>query len=117
MLWFHGSTRRKLLEARRTRDDYDTAKRSYDKARHQLEDILNTWNREQHSHIQENWQLLERASDKIVQKAHGSINQAIAKTLQDHKLGDIQLEESAPSTRDGVEEAPGPVSDLSTVFW
>jgi hypothetical protein len=70
---------------------------------------------DQHSKIQNNRQLLERASVAIVQKAHALVNQAIEKTLQDWKLGEIQSEDEAIDHKAG--EAPETVSDLSTVFW
>src|SRR5258708_32640191 len=82
--------RRKLLEARRTKDDYNSAKRGYDQAREQFQAVLDTWNREEHMQIQENRQLLERASGMTSQKAYGFINQAIERTLQDWRLGNIQ---------------------------
>jgi len=40
--------------------------------------------------IQENRLLLEKASSMISQKAYGFIGQAIEKTLQDWRLGNIQ---------------------------
>jgi len=87
------SFRRKLLEARRTKDDYNSAKRGYDQAREQFQAALDTWNREEHSQIQENRLLLEKASAMISQKAYGFIGQAIEKTLQDWRLGDIYSED------------------------
>jgi hypothetical protein len=53
---FLTSCRRKLLEARRTKDDYNPAKKRYDHAREQLQAVLDTWKSEQ---IQESRQLLE----------------------------------------------------------
>jgi len=84
---------RKLLEARRTKDDYNSAKRSYDHAREQFQVVLDTWNREEHRQIQENRQLLERASVTISQKAYTFVNQAIERTLQDWRLGDINSDD------------------------
>jgi hypothetical protein len=43
--------------------------------------------------IQENRLLLEKASVIISQKAYGFIGQAIERTLQDWRLGDIQSED------------------------
>ena len=43
--------------------------------------------------IQENRLLLEKASVIILQRAHGLISQAIDRTLQDWRLGDIQSED------------------------
>ena len=87
------SFRRKLLEARRNKDDYNSAKRGYDQAREQFQAALDTWNREEHMQIQENRLLLERASIMISQKAYGFIGQAIERTLQDWRLGAIQSED------------------------
>ena len=46
--------------------------------------------------IQDNRQLLERASSMISQKAYGYIRQAIDRTLQDWRLGDIRSEDRDP---------------------
>ena len=54
---------------------------------------MDTWNREKHSQIQENRLLLEKASEMVSQKAYGFIGQAIEKTLQDWRPGDIQSED------------------------
>jgi hypothetical protein len=43
--------------------------------------------------VQENRLLLERASVIISQRAYGFIGQAIERTLQDWRLGDIQSED------------------------
>jgi hypothetical protein len=43
--------------------------------------------------IQENRQLLERASMMISQKAYTFVNQAIERTLQDWRLGDINSDD------------------------
>jgi len=55
--------------------------------------VLDDWNREEHMQIQENRLLLEKASLMISQKAYGLIGQAIERTLQDWRLGDIQSED------------------------
>ena len=47
----------------------------------------------EHGQIQENRQLLEKASAMISQKAYGFVSQAIKRTLQDWRLGDIQSED------------------------
>src|SRR5258708_22753376 len=85
--------RRKLLEARRTKDDYKSAKRGYDQAREQFQAALDTWNREEHMQIQENRILFEKASIMISQKAYGFIGHAIERTLRDWRLGAIQSED------------------------
>jgi hypothetical protein len=81
------------LDARQTQGDYDTTKRSYHQVRAQFQAVLDTWRREEHRQILENRQLLERASEMISQKAYGFIDQAIEKTLQDWRLGDIHSED------------------------
>ena len=43
--------------------------------------------------IQENRRLLEKASAMISQKAYSFVDQAIERTLQDWRLGDIQSED------------------------
>ena len=55
--------------------------------------MLDTWNREEHTQIQESRIVLEKASQMISQRAYKSIDQAIEKTLQDWRLGDIQSED------------------------
>jgi hypothetical protein len=81
----------KAPEARRTKDDYNSGKRGYDQAHEQFQAALDTWNREEH--IQENRLLLERASVIASQRAYGFIGQAIERTLQDWRPGDIQSED------------------------
>jgi hypothetical protein len=83
--------RRKLFEARRTKDDFSTAKRKYDQDREKFQLVLDTWTSEQHRQIQVNRQLLERASGIISKKADGFMNKAIEKTLRECKFGDIWL--------------------------
>ena len=83
--------RRKLLEARRTKDDYNTAKISYDQAREQFHVVLETWKGQEYMQITENRQLLKRAYALISKKAEEFINKAIESTLRDFKLGKIQL--------------------------
>ena len=87
------SFRRMLLEARRTKHDYNSAARSYDQAREQFQTALDTWNREERMQIQENRILLEKASTMISQKAYGFIGQAIERTLRDWRDGDNQLDD------------------------
>ena len=83
--------RRKLLEARRTKDDYNTAKIRYDHACDQFQVVLETWKSQEYMHIQENRQLLERASALISKKADEFINKAIENTLKNCELGNIRL--------------------------
>ena len=90
MTW---SFRRKLLEARRTKDDYNFAKGRYDRARQQFQAVLDTWNQQESTQIEENRRLLEKAATMISQKAYKYIGQAIERTLQDWKLGSIQSED------------------------
>lgn len=87
---FLTSCRRKLLEARRTKNDYNAAKISYDKARDQFQVVLDTWKSQEYMQIQDNRQLLERASTLISKKADEFINKAIENTLKDCKLGNIR---------------------------
>ena len=82
--------RRKLLEARRTKNDYNSAKRSYDQAREQFQVVLDTWKSQEYMQIQENRQLLNRAFGMISKKADEFITKAIEKTLKDWNLGDIR---------------------------
>ena len=58
---------------------------------------MDTWDREEHTQIQENRLLLEKASALISQKAYGFIDQAIEQTLQDWGLGDVQIEDGGLS--------------------
>ena len=81
--------RRKLLEARRTKDDYDAAKISYGQAREQFQVVLDIWKNQEYVQIQDNRQLLERASTLISRKAEEFITKAIENTLKDCKLGNI----------------------------
>jgi hypothetical protein len=82
--------RRKLLEARRTKDDFSTAKRKYDQDRDKIQLVLDTWTSEQQKQIQTNRQVLERASKVISTKADGFINNAIEKTLRECNFGTIR---------------------------
>ena len=82
--------RRKLLEARRIKDDYDTAKICYDQFRKQFQVALETWKGQECLQIQENRQLLERASTLISKKTDEFINKAIETTLKNCKFGIIQ---------------------------
>ena len=83
--------RRKLLEARRSKDDYDVVKIRYDQSREQLQAILKTWRSQEHMLIHDSRGLLERASALISKKAGEFINKAIENTLRDCKFGNIQL--------------------------
>ena len=87
---FLTSCRRKLLEARRTKNDYNAAKRSYDHAREQFQVVLDTWKSQEYMQIQDNRQLLERASTLISKKADEFIHKAIETTLKDCRLGNIR---------------------------
>jgi len=87
---FLTSCSRKLLEARRTRNDYNAARRSYDHAREQILVVLDTWKSQEYMQIQDNRQLLERASTLISKKAGEFINKAIETTLKDCTLGNIR---------------------------
>ena len=64
---------------------------SYDQAREQFQVVLETWKSQEYMQIQENRQLLERASALISEKTEEFINKAIETTLRDCKLGNIQL--------------------------
>jgi hypothetical protein len=77
-----GHYRRKLLEARRDKHDYEAAKRSYDLACGQFQAVLVPWNNQEQLEIKQSRQGLEQASQKVLQRASGSIDQAIANTLQ-----------------------------------
>ena len=70
---------------------------SYDQARDQFQAVLDTWNRQEHMQIQENRQLLERASAMVSKKAEAFINNAIENTLRDCKLGNITGERQVRS--------------------
>ena len=48
---------------------------------------------EEHVQIEENRQLLQRASELISQKGYRLASQAIQKTLQNWRLGDIHSED------------------------
>lgn len=52
--------------------------------------MLDTWKSQEFTQIQENRQLLDRASGLISKKAEEFINKAIEKTLKDWNLGGIQ---------------------------
>ena len=82
--------RRKLLEARRTKDGYDPAKIRYDQFRKQFQVALETWKGQEYLQIQENRRLLKRASTLIQKKAEEFINKAIETTLKNCKFGIIQ---------------------------
>ena len=54
---------------------------------------MDIWNREEHTQIQENRILLEKASIMVSKKAYGFIGQVIDRVLQDWGLGDVQSED------------------------
>jgi hypothetical protein len=87
---FLTSCRRKLFEARRTKNDFNAAKKSYDHAREQFQIVLDTWKSQEYMQIQDNRQLLERASTLISKKADEFIHKAIENTLKDCNLGNIR---------------------------
>jgi DNA repair exonuclease SbcCD ATPase subunit len=93
------SSRRKLLEARRTLYDYNEAKRAYEQVRGELEAALNVWDEEEHEQMNDAHQLLARASSMISQKAYGFINKTINKTLQDWQLGGVHVEDADTDDR------------------
>ena len=63
---------------------------SYDQARKQFKAVLETWKGQECLQIQENRQLLERASTLISKRADEFINKAIETTLKNCKFGIIQ---------------------------
>ena len=63
----------------------------YDQAREQFQVVLDTWKSQEDMQIQENRQLLERASVFISTKADEFINKAIEDTLKKFRLRNIQL--------------------------
>ena len=63
---------------------------SYDQARKQFKAVLETWKGQEYLQIQENRQLLERASTLISKRADEFINKAIETTLKNCKFGIIQ---------------------------
>ena len=63
---------------------------SYDQAREQFKVVLETWKGQEYLQIQENRQLLERASTLISKKADEFINKAIETTLKNCKFGIIR---------------------------
>ena len=81
------SFRRKLLEARRTKDDYNSAKGDYDRARKKFQAVLDAWIPQEWTQIEDHHSLLERVETMISQEAYRCIGQAIEKTLQDWRLG------------------------------
>jgi hypothetical protein len=74
-------------------DEYVAAERNYYQAHEEFQSVLDTWDRVEDMQIQDIHLLLEQETGMISQKAYGLINQSIDKTLQDWKLGGIQLED------------------------
>jgi hypothetical protein len=100
----YGINRRKLLETRRNDQDYFIARALYDEARGELHVVLDIWKKERTKQVEESRQVLARASAVTLQKACESINQAIEATLQNWKLGVVQLEDIV---RRGPQASPG----------
>jgi hypothetical protein len=79
--------RRKLLEARRTNDDFSAAKRKYDHDREKFELALDTWSSDKERQIQGKRQALDWPLGAIAKKADVLINKSIEKALKDIRSG------------------------------
>ena len=82
---------------------------SYDQAREQFKVVLETWKGQEDMQIQENRQLLERASTLMSNKAYEFINKAIESTLKSCKFGIIQSVDGnagRPASTDGRQVRP-----------
>ena len=80
--------RRKLLEARRTEGEFETAKSTYDKTRQKLEMILETWDAKGQEQVEKSRKRLQNAYAFISRKAEVFIQSALQKVLQQWGLVD-----------------------------
>jgi hypothetical protein len=77
---------RKLLEARRTQDEFETAKREYDKTRQKLQIVLETWDWKEQEQIDMSRQQLQNAYTFVSRKAEGLIQSALREALKSRAL-------------------------------
>ena len=78
----HTTGSRKLLEARRTQDEFSAAKKEYDETRGKLQRILATWDREEEEQIKTSLQRLDDAYRSFSLKAEGLIDSALKTALK-----------------------------------
>jgi len=90
--------RRKLLEARRTRGEFEAAKSAYDKTRQKLEAILETWDLKGLEQVDKSRKQLQNAYTFISRKADGFIQPALQKVLQQWGLVDRESSGDATNT-------------------
>ncbi|KAG8824093.1 hypothetical protein FRC19_002548 [Serendipita sp. 401] len=85
---------RKLLEARRSKREFDDAKREYEQARTKFVALIDSWNSTKFQLEQKYEHGLALGIKKLTEKAEGYISEAIKKTLSEWSLGTIKQEES-----------------------
>ncbi|CCA76063.1 hypothetical protein PIIN_10063 [Serendipita indica DSM 11827] len=91
--------KRKLLEARRTKRDFDAAKKEFEDARANLYALINTWNLSKTTQEQIYKDKLDRVIKALSQKAESFIPLAIENTLNDWSLGSVKQEKDVESSR------------------
>jgi hypothetical protein len=72
---------RKLLDARRTRDEFADAKTAYEEIRKKLRSILETWDQEEENLINTSRRQLENAYTFVSRRAEGLTRSALQATL------------------------------------
>ncbi|CCA76328.1 hypothetical protein PIIN_11894 [Serendipita indica DSM 11827] len=90
---------RKLLEARRTKRDFDAAKKEFEDARAKFYALINTWSLSKTTQEQIYKDKLDRGIKALSQKAESFIPLAIKKTLNDWSLGSVKQETDIESSR------------------
>lgn len=97
------------MEARRTRVEYDKAKREYEKARSKFFQLIDEWNVKEHTQVAEYRSKLMKGGDNMAKMTDKFISDAIRKTLSDWPLGEIQQQD--PET---IGRGPNPVRAHNT---
>lgn len=81
------------MEARRSRVEYDEAKRGYEKARSQFFQLVDEWNVKEHIQVADYRSRLTKGGENMAQKTKKFIKDAIHKTLNEWNLGELQKED------------------------
>ena len=79
------NVRRKLLDTRRTQDEFEDARKEYEETRRELEIILATWDQEEEKLIDTSRRQLQGAYNYISRKAEEFTRSALQETLKSHE--------------------------------
>ena len=78
---------RKLLEARRSKDEFDEAKREYDAARAKFFQLIDSWNVAEHQQRTNYHNRMKKGLAALKTRTNKHITDAIEKTLRDWSIG------------------------------